>query len=73
VDGKRTTQLFDLKDDPQEAKNLAGDPGSMPMLVRLRKLLIEEKERLNDGNTPYPFSDKMGDDFWETYASARSF
>jgi arylsulfatase A-like enzyme len=72
VDGKRTTQLFDLKDDPQETKNLAGDPGSKPMLVRLRKLLIEEKGRLNDGNTPYPFSDKLGDDFWETYASAES-
>ncbi len=70
VDGKRTTQLFDLKTDPEEIENLAAKPESEAILIRLRKLLVEEKERLNDGNTPYPFTDKMGEDFWETYSSA---
>ena len=35
-----------------------------------RKLLESERKRLNDGNTPYPFSDAMGKEFWTTYAAA---
>jgi arylsulfatase A-like enzyme len=67
VKGQRHTQLFDLVDDPNELKNLAGDPKHAEVLARLRKLLEAERVRLNDGNTPYPNSDKQGKDFWQTY------
>ena len=67
VDGQRHTQLFDLAEDPQETKNLAGNAASRDPLQRLRKLLREERLRLNDGNIPFPFTDQQGKDFWKAY------
>lgn len=69
VKGKRTTQLFDLVDDPNELSNLAGDAKHANVLARVRALLEKERVRLNDGNTPYDFTDKLGKDFWGTYES----
>lgn len=67
VGQERHTQLFDLQNDPQETRNLAADAAHADTLTRLRKLLQEDRVRLNDGNTPFPFSDKMGKDFWSLY------
>jgi arylsulfatase A-like enzyme len=67
VDGARHTQLFDLADDPHEMHNLAADPVYAATLARLRKLLEQERVRLNDGTTPHPFSRKQGEDFWSAY------
>lgn len=69
VKGKRHTQLFDLKSDPEETKNLAGDPAYKDTVARLRKLLEQDRKRLNDGNTPYPITDAQGKEFWATYES----
>ncbi len=67
VGDERHTQLFDLTDDPQETKNLAEDPAHKATLERLRALLRQERVRMNDGNTPYAFSNQQGKDFWEKY------
>ncbi len=67
VDGARHTQLFDLKADPDEMKNLADDVAHRQTLDALRALLKQERLRLNDGNSPFPFSDKQGKDFWAAY------
>jgi arylsulfatase A-like enzyme len=48
VNGQRTTQLFDLKRDPWEQKNLAGDALHGPNVARLRKLLAREMRRVDD-------------------------
>ena len=69
VNGKRTTQLFDLSDDPHETKNLASDPMYSNHLKALRSLLQKERVKLNDGNSPYDFTDKQGKDFWSLYES----
>jgi len=69
VEGKRHTQLFDLKNDPNELKNLAGDPHHADVLKRLRELLKTERVRLNDGNTGYEFTTEQGKKFWSTYES----
>lgn len=63
----RHTQLFDLQADPGETRNLADQPGSAGTLDRMRKLLREERVRLNDGNTPFPFSNQQGTNFWAAY------
>lgn len=70
VNDARHTQLFNLKEDPEEIKNLADDAAQRQTLDTLRTLLKKERLRLNDGNTPFPFADKLGKDFWPAYESA---
>lgn len=70
VNGNRTTQLFDLSKDPHETQNLVNQADLSKTLSGLRKLLEAERKILNDGNSPHPFTDKQGKDFWETYGSS---
>lgn len=71
VKGKRYTQLFDLLKDPQEIKNLAGDAKYTEVTKKLRSLLKRERLRLNDGNTPFNFTNKQGEDFWSMFKSVK--
>lgn len=70
VGSERHTQLFDLVADPHEIKNLADDPERKPILARMRSLLKNDRQQLNDGNSASPFSDKQGKDFWSAYEAA---
>ncbi len=67
VEDKRHTQLFNLSEDPDELNNIAGDEKHSDTLQKLRTLLRRESKRLNDGSTPYEFSNQQGVDFWEIY------
>lgn len=70
VGDARHTQLFDLAKDPEEIRNLADDKAHADTLARLRKILLRDRVELNDGNTPYPFSNALGVDFWTRYDAA---
>ncbi len=48
VNGTRTTQLFDLANDPWERKNLAGVPEQFPVVKGLRKELVSLQEQFAD-------------------------
>lgn len=67
VEDQRHTQLFDLRHDPHELHNLAGDPQHAAALQSLRALLKRERVRLNDGNTPYEFANEQGTYFWARF------
>lgn len=54
VRGKTTRQLFDLKNDPHELTNLAGDPAHAETLARLEKSLQESRRKFDD---PVAFPD----------------
>ncbi len=56
VNGKRTTQLFDLQTDPWELNNLADNPEYAEDLKRLRRELLQRKEQLGDSSN-----------FWQHY------
>jgi arylsulfatase A-like enzyme len=60
VEGKRTTQLFDLQDDPWELTNLADHPARQDDLHRLRDLL--RKWQSDYGDTA-----EQGQAFWTGY------
>lgn len=70
VGKERHTQLFDLQSDPEETRDLAANAAHADTLAWLGKLLQDDRVRLNDGNTPFPFSDKLGKEFWSAYESA---
>jgi arylsulfatase A-like enzyme len=72
VEENRHTQLFDLENDPHELTNLVGDSKHQDQLQALRALLLEERVRLNDGNTPYEFADQQGKYFWSRYDAGAS-
>jgi len=67
--GERHTQLFDLKADPHELRNLAGQADQTVRLASLRQLLRSEAKRLNDGDTGSPFTTAQGKAFWSAYES----
>ncbi|MBW2704532.1 MAG: DUF4976 domain-containing protein, partial [Deltaproteobacteria bacterium] len=70
VENERHSQLFDLEKDPNELTNLAGDPKYSAQLQALRKRLQAERVLLNDGNTPYPFTNEQGTYFWSRYEAS---
>jgi arylsulfatase A-like enzyme len=61
VDGKRTTQLFDLTADPAETNNLADDPAHADTLAGLRKQLRRWQTDLGDTR------EQLGGAFWSGY------
>jgi len=48
VDGKRTTQLFDLRRDPWETRNLAGNPSHASRVRELTAMLREWMRKTGD-------------------------
>ena len=48
VKGARHTQLFDIKNDPWEMKNLAGDPSHAELLAQMRVKLQGWRKELGD-------------------------
>ncbi len=63
VDGCRTTQLFDLVEDPWELENLAAGPGHAADVERLRAELVRWRDALDDRATEW------GKEFWGGYGS----
>ncbi|MEE4193888.1 MAG: sulfatase-like hydrolase/transferase, partial [Anaerolineae bacterium] len=48
VDGQRTTQLFDLLNDPDEIHDLSQAADHQKLIKKLRKTLLQEREVLKD-------------------------
>ena len=59
VDGQRTTQLFDLAEDPEECHNLAGDGSQADRLQELRNQLYRWRDDWEDDRSEW------GRAFWE--------
>ena len=64
VQGKRTTQLFDVGADPWELENLADDPDYSVEVGRLRTELLRWRDKLDDADDPF------GRVFWAGYEKA---
>ena len=61
VDGQRTTQFFDIENDPWEQRNLADDARYAADVARLRAELFRWRDALNDEASPH------GEKFWSGY------
>lgn len=51
VNGERTTQLFNLKDDPWEMNDLSGQKKYGKTIQRLREKMTEQCKETNDTST----------------------
>jgi arylsulfatase A-like enzyme len=63
VNGRRTTQLFDLHADPWETRNLAADAAHAPTLATLRRTLCSLRDAWDDPASPW------GQTFWAGYGA----
>jgi arylsulfatase A-like enzyme len=61
VQGRRTTQLFDMEQDPWELRNLAGQVAYSGHVERLRRELLRWRDELDDP------SNEFGRVFWGGY------
>jgi hypothetical protein len=48
-------------------RGVANAPNDGSKLTAPRDLPMEERVRLNDGNTRFPFSDARGEEFWKNF------
>ena len=64
VSGRRTTQLFDLREDPYETRDLSADASHAEHLSRLRAEMQRLRAELDTGD--------QGQRFWEGYEAAGS-
>ena len=60
-DCRRQTQLFDLRDDPWETRNLFGEPGTDAVVADLREEIQRYRQRWESGHT------ERSARFWERY------
>ncbi len=63
-EGRNTTQLFDLAEDPWEVHNLADDAAHDLRLASLRERLFRFRDKWDDRDHP------MGETFWSRYEHA---
>lgn len=54
-----TDELYDIRHDPKEAKNLINEPEFKPLAVKMRKKLFDEMEKVDGMNIPL-FPDRGG-------------
>lgn len=58
-------ELYDLKADPYETKNVYNDPGYASIVRRLKSDLLTLKKQYNDQDTKYPELMKLRDKHWD--------
>jgi arylsulfatase A-like enzyme len=63
VNGRRTTQLFDLENDPLELCNLADDEAHADKVLELRKTLFKWRDDWDDAESEW------GRKFWEGFGN----
>jgi len=64
VNGRRTTQLFDLLDDPHELRNLAASPAHRSTVLRLRDELCRWPDERGD------HQESLGRVFWDGWRNS---
>ncbi len=59
-------ELYDLKNDPMEMKNIYNDPANRRLIKRLKKQLLELKELYGDQDSAYPEMVSLNEEyFWD--------
>lgn len=57
-------EFYDLKIDPQEMRNLYGDPGYAATVARMKNQLVETRAALGETDASYPAIQRIIDAHW---------
>jgi len=57
-------ELYDLKKDPQETKNVYNDPAYQEIIKKLKKELLALKKKYGDTDDKYPEMMKLREKYW---------
>ncbi|MDR0543360.1 MAG: sulfatase [Dysgonamonadaceae bacterium] len=57
-------ELYDLKTDPAEMRNLYDDPKYAKLIKKLKKELLKLKEKYGDTDDKYPIMKEIDDKYW---------
>ena len=58
-------ELYDMKNDPHETKNLYHDPKHAKLAKSLKSWLIKVRKRVGDDGSHYPECEKIVQEFWD--------
>lgn len=58
-------EFYDLKKDPQETRNVYGNPEYKEIVAKLKKQLQEARQELNETDVKYPHIQKVIDEHWD--------
>ena len=58
-------ELYDMKNDPQETKNLYGDPKHSELVKSLKVSLTKLRKKVGDDGSHYPKCEKIVQEFWD--------
>jgi len=57
-------ELYDLKNDPSEMRNIYNDPANKALIARLKAELSQLKEQYGDQDEKYPEMVELGKQYW---------
>ncbi|MDP4624540.1 MAG: sulfatase [Akkermansiaceae bacterium] len=58
-------ELYDLKNDPQETRNVYGNPEYKEIVAKLKKQLRDTRAELNETDAKYPHIQEVIDEHWD--------
>ena len=64
-------ELYDLRNDPQETKNLYGDPSQAALVADLKQRLKSARKRSGDDGSHFPQCETIVQEYWDYDDTAR--
>ena len=58
-------ELYDMKNDPQETKNIYDDPKNKELVKTLKTWMKKLRKKVGDDGSHYPACEKIVQDFWD--------
>jgi len=65
-------ELYDLRSDPQETRNLYGDPTQAALVANLKRRLKLARQRCGDDGSHFPQCEAIVQEFWDYDEAARA-
>jgi N-acetylglucosamine-6-sulfatase len=57
-------ELYDMKKDPQETKNIYDDPKSAKLVISLKNWMAKLRKKVGDDGSHYPACEEIVQEFW---------